>query len=179
MKVNLKKPIVVMVCLGFVCLIYTVWHDLDSVEVGENEAIVTWLPKTASNISYYKSYLITAYEFDISAQDFLALAKARNWPVQLIGFQPGQRAPQIMRYEFGLRRIARPNLEQYLKQCASEDPTDEEMQTFRRLQEAYSAAMSKVITKGYVYEHRQTNGGGFVVGYDEMIKRAYVWHAPR
>jgi len=41
------------------------------VESGEVVASVDWLPKSASNVSYYRSYMNTAYEFDIDEADFL------------------------------------------------------------------------------------------------------------
>jgi len=48
------------------------------VETGESVASVDWLPKSASNVSYYRSYMNTAYEFDIDEAGFL---KWSRWEV--------------------------------------------------------------------------------------------------
>ncbi len=48
------------------------------VREGENESFVTWLPPSATNVSYYRSFHIDAHEFDISEEHFLALFKLRD-----------------------------------------------------------------------------------------------------
>ena len=43
-------------------------------ETGVSEAHVDWLPPSASNVSYFKAYSYTAYEFNISEDDFVSWA---------------------------------------------------------------------------------------------------------
>ena len=62
-------------------------------DLGENAKSVSWLPKEATNISYYKTYSYTAYEFDISGTGF------RNWASQW-PLKPIDSLQKIERYSF-------------------------------------------------------------------------------
>ena len=64
-------------------------------DYAQNVESVSWLPPTASNVSYYKSYFFTAYEFNIPEKDFLALAKKKKWHVKAI-----EEPFPIMRYNY-------------------------------------------------------------------------------
>jgi len=55
--------------------------SLIHVSTEENVPSVDWLPASASNVSYYKSYSFTAYEFDISESEFNAWAWVKLEPV--------------------------------------------------------------------------------------------------
>ncbi len=54
------------------------WWSNTHPESGENKSHVDWLPTSASNISYFKTYSYTAYEFNISEEDFIAWTDEEN-----------------------------------------------------------------------------------------------------
>ncbi|MGB0413297.1 MAG: hypothetical protein ACPGJU_02520 [Coraliomargarita sp.] len=51
-------------------------------DYAENVNQVSWLPKTASNVSFYKSKQILVYEFSISADDFKTWAESKEMTVR-------------------------------------------------------------------------------------------------
>ncbi len=51
-------------------------------DYGENLEKVSWLPNTASKISYYKSKQVQVYEFSISSEDFRAWAESSGMTVR-------------------------------------------------------------------------------------------------
>ncbi len=51
------------------------------VEYGENEASVEWLPPTATNVSYHKTFTHVAYEFDISEAEFVRWSPGKLSPI--------------------------------------------------------------------------------------------------
>ncbi len=62
--------------LGYFCGNQTTYaEDLDS---------VPWLPESASQISYYKSYGRTVCEFNMPLKEFLKWAEEENWEVEKI-----------------------------------------------------------------------------------------------
>lgn len=68
----------------------------DHIETGFHRPSVDWLPRTASDISFYRNNNIAnvlAYEFHIFKPDFEILARERGWPVK----PPEQRA-SVIRY---------------------------------------------------------------------------------
>lgn len=67
----------VAIALGLECAFA---RALTYVESGEGIKSVNWLPSSATNISFYKSYVFTAYEFDIPESDFREWA--RRWDLQ-------------------------------------------------------------------------------------------------
>ena len=71
---------------------FWIYRGLSNVEFGENMAHVDWLPGEAANVSYYKSYTWTAYEFDISEEGFRKWSKWEIAPIE----QP----VSIARYSF-------------------------------------------------------------------------------
>jgi hypothetical protein len=72
---------VMLFVLGGGLFVYSAWQALTYKESAENVTTVDWLPKTASRISYFKSYMFTAFEFDIPEADFLQWCKEEGWPV--------------------------------------------------------------------------------------------------
>lgn len=58
------------------------------VDSGENEKSVSWLPESASDVSYYLVYGSWAYEFRITESDFLEWAKENDWPPEKIAGEP-------------------------------------------------------------------------------------------
>jgi hypothetical protein len=143
--------ITVLVCgLAFLRAVYI---DLTYVETGENVEYVKWLPKSASNVSYYRSYSFTAYEFDISEADFLAWS---FWKMQ-----PITKPVSVIRYSY-------TNHPPYLSQT----PTSEEL-------EQWYSQCHATVSNGWWYERRQSNGGGVSVAYDRKKGRAFVQTSPR
>ena len=79
-------------------MMVAVYRFLSHREVGENELSVKWLPKTATNVSYFRSYGFTAYEFDISESDFV---KWSSWQLS-----PIERPVTVFRYCHGNPAVA-------------------------------------------------------------------------
>jgi hypothetical protein len=119
-------------------------------EFAEEVENVSWLPDSASNISYYKSYNYTAYEFDISEEAFLRWAKDHHWNVSKI-----DKSITISRYNY------------YLVQESKSDPE-------------FWEKVYVTINTGYFYQwERGQSGGGIDVAFDSATNRAYYQHNPR
>lgn len=126
------------------------------VEYGENVPSVSWLPKTATNVSYYRSYAFTAYEYEISEDELM-----KHSPRKLGAIDGTVSVPRFSFHrplpEFG------PN------------PTEKELQI---LAEAFHGKWADV-NDGWYYSSRFNNGGGVISAYDRRQKKAYYWSAPR
>lgn len=147
--------VLVMACI---LLYWCISINVTRVEVGENVPTVPWLPNSASNVSFYKSYSYTAYEFDIPETAFV------NW--SRWGLTPITQPVQVWRYcLFQVANVPQP------------DPSasDEELKAFSDLRNSGMAT----ITDGLFYERRQRNGGGVRVAYDRNRGRAFYQSAPR
>ena len=59
----------ILVIAGWIISAY--WSNTHP-EIGVNVEQVDWLPSSASNISYFKMYSYTAYEFNITEEDFIS-----------------------------------------------------------------------------------------------------------
>ena len=130
---------------------------LTRVEYGVNQASVPWLPKSATNVSFYKSYGYTAYEFEIPEDDFV------KWS--------GQKLTQIG----GPLRVPRYCLVNSRLPDYGPNPTlRQEREQFQAL-----AAREAVVSKGLAYTQHFGSGGGTIVAYDRQRGKAYFWHAPR
>ena len=81
--------VVTVVALGMAFLREVI--DRTAIETAENVKRVSWLPPTASSISYYRSSSFALYEFDMSESDFL---KWSRWRVEPISSVPAI----VMRY---------------------------------------------------------------------------------
>jgi hypothetical protein len=106
------------------------------------------------NVSYYKSYSYTAYEFDISEGDFVAWS-SRN-------LKPITKPVTIYRYS----HMTKPRI----------DPGPNA--SYQSLKEALAVSQAD-ISDGLYYEHVQSNGGGMRMAYDRIKRRAYVQTSPR
>lgn len=158
--VVLLSPIICgVVWLG--CVIRSNAHPV----MGENVARVDWLPAAAANVSFYKSYSFTAYEFDISEDGFVALAEERKWKLSEIG----EEGIRIVTY-----RMGRKMREKYLP-AMSDVPTDEQFEAYCRAMEI----VKPTVSDGLTFEVLQANGGGITVVYDRAKQRAYVQTQPR
>lgn len=154
--------------LGLLWLGYGAYRGFTDVEIGENVPRVPWLPDSASNVSFYRSYPFTAYEFDIPEQDFLEWAEDHGWDVRRI--KDEEKA--IYRHHFGGGRLKYPDE-------PPADATEAQEQRWLRAVEEYAEAFQKKIDNGYYYRYEQSNGGGITVGYDLDTGRAYFQSSPR
>lgn len=70
----MKKRLLFTSLIAFsLWLCYAAYRDFTDIESGELLASVDWLPKEATNVSFYRSYFATAYGFAISEHGF------RDW----------------------------------------------------------------------------------------------------
>lgn len=119
-------------------------------EYGEDLSSVSWLPESASKISYYRSYNYTAYEFDISEEDFFLWVKENQWDVSEI-----TEPVTISRYNY------------YLIEESKDDPQ-------------FWEKVFVVVKTGYFYQwERGQSGGGIDLAYDSIINRVYYQYNPR
>jgi len=154
----MKKRILLISATAFTLwFLYGAYRGITDIETGESLPSVDWLPEEATNVSFYRSYLNTAYEFDISEHGF------RDWS----------------RWE--LEEIVEPvRIPRYLEYSTPppqepSDPTSEEIEAFIMEQKNRSAT----IKSGLYYGYLQGNGGGIWVGYDRESGRAFYKSAPR
>ena len=143
---------------------YATYVSFNRVEEAENVARVDWLPAGARNVSYYRSYPFTAYEFDIDEAGFRSWAAQEGWPLRPVEYEPFR----VLRYSFHASKRMHPPDEETL---APEE--------WRARHDRARAATQKEIRRGYGYEKRQSNGGGVTVGYDLDTGRAYYQYSPR
>jgi len=140
--------VLAMVCLFFGSCIYGLIHK----ESGVNVAQVDWLPREATNISYFRSYLFTAYEFKISEDGF------KTWcPFSV---EPITKPIVVDRYLVGLESSgsAGKNFEDAL---------------------TYFARVRVGVSNGLYYYRVQQNGGYTVYAYDRDRGKAYMAGRPR
>ena len=154
---------------GLGALLYEANREMGKVETGENVARVDWLPASARNVSFYRSYSFTACEFDIPEQEFLAWAAGEGCAVQRI---PAGGKRTVTRYHWYDRRLTYPA-------DPPEDASFAELQKWAADVERYRATQYQQIEHGYFYEYRQDDGGGTTVGYDADAGRAYYQSSPR
>jgi len=131
---------------GFILAVQ--WSN-DHPDIGENKMSVSWLPSSATNISYYRSYSFTAYEFDMDERVFLRWASRS-------GLKEIKIPVEIERYAFG-------QLE--------EMPTGE----YGDKRSKYYATVSS----GLYYSDERSSGGGERIAYDRAKKRVYYQSNPR
>ena len=121
----------------------------DHSEVGIHRLSVDWLPRGATDVSFYRNSNIAnffAYEFRISRADFEALSHERGWL-----FKPSVHDDSVPRFT----------------QCLPSDHPNRK--------EPFSASASV----GLFYEVRHGNGGGVAVLYDDEKSMAYVFTSNR
>ena len=124
-------------------------------ETAENLARVDWLPESASNVSYYKSYNFTAYEFNIPEPDFKQWAW---WDLEEI-----KDPVKVDRYTFFAKRRL---------------PMGPDATPSRQLEQEYESRSAEV-AHGLFYEYRSSSSGGVSVAYDRVKGRAYFQSNPR
>lgn len=149
-----------LILLLFLAVLLGWWasFDFSRVEEGENVRSVNWLPGSASNVSFFKSYLYTAYEFDIPEPEFI---KWSGWKLTTIT-QP----VHVSRYcFFKVNTLPSP----------APNATNEEWEAFEKTRSTAIAT----ITNGLYFEYLHGNGGGVRVAYDRDRGRAFFWSSPR
>ena len=155
---TLRTMILPALCVGVALLVCSLHDTHFSVSYANNVDSVGWLPTSASNICYYRSYQYTAYEFDISESDFL------NWcPEELLEI----REP-----------VSVPTWQHRILQHPSTLPYKTEDELRQNLVD-YDATVSVEITNGLFFDHLASNGGYRTYVYDRSSGRAYVAHTPR
>lgn len=154
----------VVLMLGLVWLFYGAYRSFTDIEHGEHWKTVKWLPSEATDISFYRSYSFTAYEFDISEKGFLQWAS--RWEIS-----PITTSFTIRRYSSQLDSTRYPQL--------NNDHTEAEYNQWLQAQSERKAKAEATIDEGYFYAHRQSNGGGVWVAYDKKRGRAYYKSMPR
>lgn len=137
--------------------VHGVHLGLTQVETGESLPSVNWLPDSASNVSFYRSYMNTAYEFDIDEESFRQWAR---WDIAEIEEPVG-----LSRY----LRFSTPR---------PQEPPNPTQQQLEKLAQEYSRR-GVTIRNGLYYGYTQDNGGGVWVAYDRSAGRAYFQSAPR
>jgi hypothetical protein len=146
------------ITLLFLWGISTYWSNTHP-EVGENVKSVDWLPQEAQNISYYKTYSYTAFEFDISEEGF------RKWAARW-DFKKIETPAGISRYNRMMLKM--PKFD-------SKD-ADKSMKEY----EEYKSKVNAAIVNGYYYRTPpRGDGGGMYVAYDTDKGRAYFQSSPR
>jgi hypothetical protein len=155
-RYSLRRLLVVVTVIAvLLAMLRSIYIGLTRVETGENVARVDWLPATATNVSYYKSYPFKSYEFDISEEEFREWAW---WDVQ-----PITEPIRVARYNFF--SVPPPGVGPFSEELVEQH-------------EAYAARFA-VVSDGLGYVHRQSNGGGVWVAYDRKRGRAFFHSAPR
>lgn len=147
---------------------YGAYRGFNHVETAENVPRVPWLPESATNVSYYRSYLWTAYEFSIDERAFLQLTRDQGLDVRPIGPEPFT----IKRYSFDAGRRMYPAA---LPEGASEAEIARYDEAVSRSEEA----QHKTIRRGYWYRNIRSNGGGTSWAYDLDSGRAYYDYSAR
>jgi hypothetical protein len=123
-------------------------------ETAENVANVDWLPQSASNVSYYRSYRFTAYEFDMAETDF------KRWTPYEV--KPIDSPVKVARYWL-----------------ISRGYSDLGPNPKRAEWEAWEASAYATISDGLYYSHRRSDGGGVDVAFDRRKGRVFFQTNPR
>ena len=122
---------------------------------------VPWLPKGASDVCYYRSPLITAYEFNISERDF------RHWAKKWGKVKPITKPITVTRYSDFV--TAPPNAPPNLANTMSSSQFHHYMKKIQ----AWTSRSDVTINHGLVYRKVKGNGLGITVAYDASARRAY------
>jgi len=83
-KPFLLLSLLIMILAGAIWMLFS--HE--SVSVGVNQAQVDWLPPTCSNVSFFLSPTLEAYEFRCTSANFEAWVKRNGLHVRKIGENP-------------------------------------------------------------------------------------------
>ncbi|PCJ54670.1 MAG: hypothetical protein COA79_21720 [Planctomycetota bacterium] len=157
------KTVLSILLLCLVLLFSFCAYQITNSEKGENVESVSWLPSTASEISYYKRFSTKAYEFTISETGFLKWAKEKNYKIE-----PINKVKSNHRYKLLLEK---PYPDEY---------NYEKLEELRKGKaEVYMYYRMVYATKGYyVQDLDPGTSGGYVLLYSTTNNRAYYfWSA--
>lgn len=158
MRLSIKTLLVVLAVIAF-----AVWSVLDvrekfSVSTGENLKRVNWLPSSASNISYYRNYHFTAYQFEMSESEFV------NWcPKTLAEIE---KPISISTWKTRLIDFPKPDSNTTAAQ-------------FDAMIDKYDSETTVVVKRGLFYEHWADNGGCSIYVFDRTNSMGYHQWSPR
>lgn len=138
-------------------------------EIAKNVESVDWLPAEATKISYYRSYVFTAYEFQISEAGFREWASTKEFrPSDSVEFQPVTEVSEIHGKKlFPIQRYNRFGVD------GLEHSDDHESHA------AFEKATTIDIRNGLRGESRRGSAGGYSIGYDRDTGTAYYQMNPR
>lgn len=134
-------------------------------EVAEGVGSIDWLPAEATNISYHKDYMTSAYEFQISEAAF------RKWAAE-VAFEP---ASEFLIYE-PVADIAKDEPCWMYRYKFFAGKKQDSMEGSDEVEHFKSIVIE--IKNGLRGELRFRNGGGYSIGYDRDSGTAY-WHWSR
>jgi len=141
--------IVVTVIACAIVSMHSLYVVLTHFRTAANVPHVDWLPDSASDVSYYKSYQFTAYEFDIPEADFVAWSWHDLKPITkpiFVERYTYRSAPYVM-----------------LSPVATQAEIDNWEEARGRHQ----------VFNGLFFQVRRSNGGGVTVVYDRDQGRGY------
>jgi hypothetical protein len=155
MKKKVIIPIVLLIVIvnPFTLYFFGVMWSNTHPDTGENVKTVKWLPSDAKNISYYKTYSWTAFEFDIPEPSFNQWIN-KKWVMKPVG-----KDHSIMRY------------------CSS-NGNHRTCSCYQQCNNPKEKCIA-VITNGVYDSQRWSNGGGYSVVFDRDAQRAYYQSNPR
>lgn len=149
---NRHLKVVAILAVGFGLIAYAVFAILpllSKVESAENLPSVTWLPSSASNISYARNYNRQHFEFNITEPEFVKWANA-----------------------YSLNEISKPvQVTRYTIMIDGPSALNADVTVNPR----YTAT----ITNGLANSHTQSNHGGYSIAFDRDRERAYFQSAGR
>lgn len=154
MKRRTKVGLVVAGLIGFFVLpLWTVLRTTYGVGVDS----VSWLPREARNITYFRNDLTWMAEFDIEREAFEAWCAKRKMPLQELdggGYHAVDRCVPMLERMGLIPAIDRPY------------DMEREQQKMERVVKVFRAG-------DLFYEERWDNGGGHTLGYDVKAERGY------
>jgi hypothetical protein len=151
-----KRVVLITVAIAIVLGAGFVWYAIEStkkIESGQGVVTVSWLPTAATDISYYRSYGWTAYEFEISEEGFREWAS--KYPLKEIDDTVYMERWSWLDFS----------------QESSHLPTEE----YQSLRLSHLTSIENGLFGGISWE----NGGRELAAFDRKLGRAYFQSNPR
>ncbi|MEA4863313.1 MAG: hypothetical protein AB7F40_09725 [Victivallaceae bacterium] len=148
-----------LVQIFLLLLFFGTWSNAHP-EFGEHVPRVEWLPALASDVSFYKTYSYTSYEFKISEKDF------REWANPSWQFSEVSEPAYVSRYNDIYEN------EKYRREYPNGDDD-----AFNELQKKTNTKITNGIFA--VICDGDSNGGGVWAAYDRDTGTAYFHSHPR
>ncbi len=154
MKRRTKVGLVVVGLIGFFGLpLWTVLRTTYGVGVDS----VSWLPREARNITYFRNDLTKMAEFEIEREAFEKWCAKRKMPLQELdggGYHVVERCLMLLEARGVIPTVAEPN-------------------DMERKQHEMERTIKNFGAGDLFYEERWSNGGGYTLGYDIDENRGY------